>query len=200
MASRVIGLDCDGVLADFNAYLLRQVGSEHTVDEVDSFKVLRCIERWHGRARRDAAVALLNDPTFTLTQPMLPWAQGLVDACRKRAEEVIVITAPWRTDGWYDARVAWLQQNLGFRQDEVIVGSAKHLVAVDMFIDDRVSNVMSWAARNPSGLVLVPAWSYNDGAYPGNVRRMPGETLVGFIEGDRMGWEVAGDDGSTGRA
>lgn len=186
---RIISLDCDGVLADFNAYLLELVGSDRTVDDVDDFKLLRCIERWHGREMRDLAESMLNDPGFTLSQPILPWARELVDECRKLATEVNVVTAPWSSMGWYDARVAWLKRELGFKHEEVAVMRRKHNVFSDLFIDDRTSNVIGWAIKHPNSIAIMPAWSYNDVKdLPKNVIRMQPEKMTTFIKSNGMRW------------
>jgi 5'(3')-deoxyribonucleotidase len=51
--------------------------------------------------------------------------------------------------GFYaDERIDWLMQEAGFQREEIVLTHAKYLVQGDIFIDDKLENIINWAKEN----------------------------------------------------
>lgn len=181
-------IDCDGVLADWTGYLLKQLDVGLTVDDVYEFKLRNVLRDLKGKDVARRADAICSNPGFTASQPLLPWAQELV-RLSDEAGPVMVLTSPWMTRGWYDARIGWLKDNLGIHQDNVMVGKLKWWVDGDLFIDDKPSNVISYATERPHRRAVLLAWPYNDGVeLPANARRLTPDELLTNLRAGLCGW------------
>jgi 5'(3')-deoxyribonucleotidase len=182
--------DCDGVLADWTSYLLNKLNCGLTIDDCFEFRIRNVLKKLRGRDVAKHADVLCSQPSFTANQPVFPWAQELVDIAHT-AGDLLVVTSPWRAQGWYDARIDWLKQNLGVQQDEVMVGRAKFWVKADLFVDDKPSNIIEWAVDNPGGRAVLLAWPYNKDhvELPTNARRLQPLELLSQLHAGFPEWK-----------
>lgn len=155
MKHRVL-LDCDGVLADFHtpclAIINRLMGTNHTLADVtewDIFDALRVV----GDDRR-VVYDEMHQPGFCRSLPVYPGAKEGVDELRKIAD-VFIVTSPMAGPQWTHERDQWLMSHFGFTTKQIIHASAKYVCAGDVLIDDRLSNLVTWANGHPNG---VPIW------------------------------------------
>ena len=171
-------LDCDGVLADWAGYLLKKLDCGLTVDDIYDFKIRLVLKELRGNAMAKRSSVICSTTSFVSSQPKLAWADELVSLSRSLGD-VIVLTSPWQSVGWYDARIQWLK-GLGFKQDDVIVGRAKSWVAAVLFVDDKPANIIDWAVDNPSGRAVLLAWPCNvkHDPLPLNARRLSPDELL----------------------
>lgn len=183
-------LDCDGVLADWTAYLLSKLQCGLTIEDVYDFSLRNVLKALVGRDIAKQADIICSKNSFTETQPVFPWARELVDLSHE-AGDLLVVTSPWASKGWYDARLGWLRSNLGIHQDELMVGRRKFWVKADLFVDDKPANVIEWATDNPQGRAVLLAWPYNakHPELPKNARRMEPEELLSMLRDGFKEWE-----------
>lgn len=181
--------DCDGVLADWTEYLIKQLDCGLSLEDIYDFDIKKVLRELRSKQHVRRAGAIVSNRQFTLTQPVLPWAQRLVDLAHE-AGDLLVLTAPWASDGWYDARIEWLKDNLQIHQENVMVGHRKFLVKADLFVDDKPKNIIEWAESFPNGRGVLLAWSYNKNhpTLPSNARRMTPDELIKDLEGGFKPW------------
>lgn len=185
-----IALDCDGVLAEWTAYVIKRLGIELSVDDVDDFSLRNVLRARFGKDVARKADVICSDNDFTRTQPQLPWAKELVQLSFALGD-VMVLTSPWESKGWYDARVEWLRRELGIHQGQLMAGRLKPWVAADFFVDDKPKNIIEWATDNPNGFAVLLAWPYNVSAeelLPANAKRMSPDELIQMLRRGQLTW------------
>jgi len=160
-------LDVDGPLALFTESYLdayyRETGDVVDPDEIDRWSVHEC--PWfvdkalamgitpHGlRERVDAHV---KQPDFcSLIKPRAE-AIPAVSYLREVAD-VYVVTSPWTSSPtWTYERTRWVERYFGISSSHIIHAATKHLVAGDVFVDDRPSHVTAWGEQWPNGFALL---------------------------------------------
>ena len=58
--------------------------------------------------------------------------------------EIFFVTAPFHGEHWMHERREWLYHHFGIDRDRVLQGHSKFLVRGELFIDDKVENLMKW--------------------------------------------------------
>lgn len=71
---------------------------------------------------------------------------GAVEGVKRLTEisEIFFVTAPFHGEHWMHERRMWLYSNFDIDRDRVIQGHSKFLVRGDLFVDDKVENLVSW--------------------------------------------------------
>ncbi len=174
--------DCDGILADYNSFLFKKLNIDLTVDDCYTFKIHDILREQYGTYLVDEAIKIQSDVDFTLNQPVLPWAKECIEIARQFGE-TIVVTAPWDSLGWYDARIEWLKKHFDFQKDDVFVGKKKHRVQADLFVDDKPQNIIDWcedSGRREGEQAILLDWPYNRDVkhLPKNAKRMTPDQLL----------------------
>jgi 5'(3')-deoxyribonucleotidase len=155
-----LGIDLDGVVADFNAGWIerynREYGAElhpdHVVgwDELHHLTGFDTMERFWAWARGDGR-SVFRD---------LPPMPGALDALRELAQRhrIVIITA--RFDWAIGDTLAWLAEH-GVLAREVHFQAAKHEVACDIYLDDSPYQIEALARERPDRTVCrqVTAWN-----------------------------------------
>ena len=151
-------IDCDGVLADFTAHVIKTTGADITPEDVTSYR----IEDHLGPEAVAAAEGHWDDPVWWATLPVIGGAREGIDNIRQAGNEVLIVTSPWPTcRGWYDARKSWLLQHFEIPYGDVLPIRRKELVAGDVLIDDKVEHVERWQAAHPEGRAFIYDQPYN---------------------------------------
>jgi 5'(3')-deoxyribonucleotidase len=142
---RRVLLDVDGVLADFTGGF-RQAAQLACKRELPSSTTTWNFDDWQlTDSERKATWEIVNRPGFTegldLLWGSLSGVRDLASVC-----EVYFVTSPIHTSPtWGYERHRWLTQQFGREQgSKVVFTSHKHLVAGDMLVDDKPSNLESW--------------------------------------------------------
>lgn len=179
-------LDCDGVLADWYAYMLKLLDVGLTVEDMSSLKHREIITKLVSKTDARRADAIVSRPEFTLSQPVLPHAHELFKLC-KQLGDVLIVTAPWKSKGWYDSRVKWLKTNFSIDQDCVSAMKLKSWVSADLFIDDKPENVIEWAIDNArkktdEGIILAHPYNAYCADLPLNVKRLSAESILSLLK------------------
>lgn len=142
--TRTIYLDMDGVLADFNGFAAKALGTEITLD--DNSRLSQ--EQWERLAQID---------NLYLELSCMPHAEKLVDVARRFRDELgwdlyILTAVPRNNDvpnSFYD-KVIWAQRHfpdIVVRFGPYSQDKQNHCTRGDLLVDDRESNLLEWRAR-----------------------------------------------------
>ena len=176
-SERIALIDMDGSVADFDSAMQRDLeslrapgeepyvagpGQENTPPHIKRRKSLIKQQPgwWRGLARHEPGfllVKLLRDLEFQLH---------------------VLTKGPWNTTSAWTEKVEWCREHLPDAQ--VTITEDKGLVYGKVLVDDYPPYVEAWLAHRPRGLVLMPAWPWNVGAFVDhpNVIRFDGSNLA----------------------
>lgn len=140
-----IGLDVDDVLYDCNAYALSIINAKYPEEEPTT---IHDIKGWgeYGRHSKER-IALYSDPEFVRNQPVFPGAQKLVHDLLKFADVFFVTAVPVAC---MSARGERLQQDFPeVPPQNIIIGTRKDVITLDILLDDAAHNIASSKALYP---------------------------------------------------
>jgi 5'(3')-deoxyribonucleotidase len=153
-----IGLDCDGVLYNFDQYVRDQIAARLDIHIHEAY-----VSHWHAisnyspEVRRCFEAVMSEEPCWYAGNPYA----GALESTQRLAAVSDVYVVTHVPPQFMDARVRWLQVN-GFPVKDVIVGRDKwrsvQQLALDTLIDDNFDNCDD-VARNcytPAFLVERP--------------------------------------------
>lgn len=136
--------DVDGVCAQFIEPLIEQT-------QITSFTAAT-LPQWHldpllTEAEKEKVEALLRQRYFWDSLPVMPGAQDAIQNLRGDGHEIVFVTSSWPScSEWASARIAWLQRRFSAHRNDVVITSRKSIISGDVFIDDKESHVLNWAA------------------------------------------------------
>lgn len=162
-----IGLDVDDILYDCNAFALERLNREEGIEPP---LTIHDIRGWGGEntpvGRR---IRYFSDPEFVTAQPVLPGAREFVRALSRVAEVFFISAVP---PACMSARALRLREDFPeVPAHNILLGTRKDLVQLDILLDDAAHNIASTPATYPvlfrkpwnmhlSGLLSVT--SYDD--------------------------------------
>lgn len=149
-------LDCDEVLADTTTSILEYInantGKSFVKADVNQWDVFQAVghpeldEQWRDDVDR-----------MNLCLSIRPFvgAPRLIHELNK-VSDVYVVTAPLdRCHTWCSQRYTWLERCFGIPRKRVVFAADKHLIEGDVFVDDKLDNVIDWKMAHPGGDALV---------------------------------------------
>lgn len=171
MTRPIVAVDVDGVLADLHP-LIRMVadklGFGHKLpDPIPKYEVDEYFTKDENAAlwSRVGEIGCADLPLF----------EGTVEGMARLAEvaEVHIITSPLSSGmRWTHQRDNWLLRHFGIKHFQVGHIHAKHLVMVDMLIDDAPKNVTAWG-RKHKGYAVNWTRPYNEAhEYPADIHNL----------------------------
>lgn len=144
-------LDVDGVMAEFTHHLCRKIGQECEEPDPTTFTEWDFIKHHLNTLQAKHCDEILSKPDFWLTQPLMPGAKEAVDLFLRRGHEVHFVTHRWAGClGWTEARVAWIEKNLGVGWQFVHVAGHKYIYDGHVFVDDRETHIQRWKQEQDS--------------------------------------------------
>lgn len=182
-----VGLDVDGVLADFNPSYIELLNMVSGRGEDPSYVPTEwSYEHLLGFTKADVAKAwdLIKSSDFWLSlKPLHAMDLGGFEASN---DLYFITTRPGQR-----AKVqteAWLQVHLGVRCPTVIISGNKGPVAkglgLDIFVDDRPENLWSVKGSSPTTACYVINYPYNASVDPQVATRI--DDLGDLINGDHL--------------
>ena len=160
-----IGLDVDDVLYDCNAYALEWL---NRAEGIEPPLRIYDIQSWGvGNHLADKRIRYFSDPEFVASQPILPGAQEFVRCLCDVAEVFFVSAVP---PACMSARALRLRQDFPeVPAENILLGTRKDLVRLDILLDDGAHNISHSPATYPvlfrkpwnkhlSGLLSVNAY------------------------------------------
>ncbi len=160
----LILLDVDGPLTegfvDLMCAVLRDEGFDHAfpwlVSHWDMDKCFSVPPEINEKVRK-----YLRGPNICYRFEPNAGARDFVTGLRNWAR-VVAVTSPLNgSPTWAHERELWLQNRLGFRDDEIISARDKTNVFGDVLVDDKATTVRSWATRWSSSEGILWNASYN---------------------------------------
>lgn len=148
-----VGLDVDDTIYNCNEYALSIVNSNHPDEEPVT---INDIKGW-GECGRFASerIALYSDPDFVRNQPILPGAQRFVRELAKLADVFFVTAVP---AACMSARAERLIHDFPeIPPQNIIIGTRKDVIALDILLDDGAHNISSSKAAYP--VLFRKAWN-----------------------------------------
>jgi 5'(3')-deoxyribonucleotidase len=156
-----IALDCDGVLADFDAAVLRflfeETGVRYLSSQITTWDILECFGLNSLSEKLDEWIEE-NDVCSNLS--VYPEIKGVLQILRSLGD-VHCVTTPHRSPSWPSRRVKWLSDHLGFSYKEIHLTAAKHLFDVDVLVDDGLHNALPFALSRPNSISFLWSKPYN---------------------------------------
>lgn len=140
-----IGLDVDDVLYDCNAYALSIVNARYPDEEPTT---INDIKGWgeYGKHPKER-IALFSDPEFVKNQPVFPGAQKFVRELTKFADVFFVTAVPVACMSARGERL--LQDFPEIPPENIIIGTRKDVITLDILLDDAAHNVSNSRAAYP---------------------------------------------------
>lgn len=152
--TKTVLLDVDGVLANFIGGVLplvhRVTGTWHSPEAVTHFDFSASLGLSSDHKRRVMEYVSGDEPGFWERLEPFEGARAGVDALRAIPDvELYIVTSPWNScRTWLHDRESWLKRHFDIPHSHVIVGSAKHMVTGDFFVDDKTETLVRWRDRN----------------------------------------------------
>ena len=150
-----VGLDVDDTLYECNSYALDILNKRYPDEEP---MTINEIKSW-GRCGRhfDERLELYTDPEFVRTQPIMPGAQKLVRELLKIADVFFVTAVHPKC---MSARAEHLIKDFpDVPSENIIMGTRKDVVMLDILLDDGAHNISSSQAAYP--VLLRRPWNTN---------------------------------------
>ncbi len=140
-----VGLDVDDTLYECNSYALSLINARHPDEEPVSINE---ITGWGNYGRHaDERMAFYSDPEFVRTQPVIAGAQKFVRELSRLADIFFITAVP---PGCMTARAERLMKDFPeVPPENIIIGTRKDVMAVDILLDDAAHNISSSRAAYP---------------------------------------------------
>lgn len=171
MTRKIILLDVDGVLCNFNKSTLEfhrawqtitnsgdAPKTEDDITDFNTFKALGNEELWEPYRR------WANRKNFCYELEPYAYAWKMVEGLRELGD-IHVVTTPFDTDFWHSERLLWLQYHFGIRQKDVTFSHQKYMIDGDILIDDCHDNCYDWSKERRKPIVM-PRRPWNADAGP----------------------------------
>ena len=159
MKDLIIGVDVDGVLADFIGKVLYYQNSIYKTNFKHSDITSYHIEDIIGESNVAVILELLENNHDAKYFDVLPGAIELIRDLNELGR-VVFVTAPCpRYRGWADDRLFWLKKNFSAKRDDILSLKDKTLFAGYILIDDSSINIKSWLDINKPAIRISQPWN-----------------------------------------
>lgn len=150
-----IGLDVDDTLYECNSYAVSIINGRHPDEEPMKIEE---IKNWSACGRHaDERIALYSDPNFVRTQPITAGAQEFVKKLSEIADVFFITAVPARC---MSARAERLVQDFPeIPPQNIIMGTRKDVISLDIMLDDGAHNISSSRAAYP--VLFRKPWNTN---------------------------------------
>ena len=156
MTQPVVLLDADGVLLNFIQATLDTLQDvaphSFTHDDVHTWEVFSSLPEAM-QAHMGAVYDRLKKEGGRSIKPY----PGAAEAVKKLQDiaEVLIVTSPFHgSPTWAHEREHALEQHFRIHHTDVIHAKRKEFVRGDVFVDDKLDNVLKWRAANPQGKAI----------------------------------------------
>jgi len=156
-------VDMDGTLCNYEGEL-----------EAQLFNLLGVSVSPHDKKYTKLVDLIKRQDGFWRNLPPLPVGFTILDFLKDAGFDIHILTkGPYRTTSAWTEKVEWCRRYLP--GTPVTITENKGMVYGRILVDDWPSYCESWLQFRPRGLVLMPAYDYNEGfdsKYPGQVVRV----------------------------
>lgn len=156
----VVGVACDGVLANFTAAATALLLERFNVQlpRVLQWDLNHYIPEEHRDALWEAcgSARFHEDLMHPYAEAQLFWPE------LNRIADVYVVTSDMKSAPlWVHFRDRWLEKHFAVKSSHILHTHAKHRFKGDLFIDDKPSHVEGWVKEHPEGIGILWAQPYN---------------------------------------
>lgn len=143
----LIGIDVDGVLADFIGHCCNyaspalRAACEKSRSELSYHDVFSSLEKGE---ESKLWRFIEENPGFVRDIPMFEGVQKLISDLRELGTLIAVTSPASSPPTWGHEREHWLVQNLGFKRGHIIQTPGKEFVDVDVLIEDNPGHLERW--------------------------------------------------------
>lgn len=140
-----VGLDVDDTLYECNSYAVSIINNRYPHDEPLKVEDIKC---WGASGRHsEERIKLYSDPDFVRTQPITAGAQEFVKKLSEIADVFFVTAVPACC---MSARAERLIQDFPeIPANNIILGTRKDVISLDIMLDDGAHNISSSRAAYP---------------------------------------------------
>lgn len=171
MKKLVLGLDCDGVLADFVSLWLEHYNAYPPTDqwprmEAEDIHTWDLDEYMRGEPVRQETIwkDICAEGIHRRLKPYPGAVEAVASIKAIPHVELNVVTAPMRhSKTWVYERGLWLEEHFGIDHHQIHQISNKARFHGHILVDDRVKNVEDFEAEHPHRFGVVWAHPYNEG-------------------------------------
>lgn len=157
-----LGLDMDGIIADFNRYAIRVYNElyEAILEEDKCNEYLNDHEVVHPDIKPKDLRRPFRDPGFFISLPVIPGAKEAIALLEKEYQIFIITTQYWGNPTCVHEKYVWLKRHFPSLVDSAIFTKHKYLVNLDVLVDDRNSNRLTYKDNNPHSLTATLAYPW----------------------------------------
>lgn len=155
--SKILGLDCDGVLCDWAGTVLEHLnrlnpGKNLNTDNMveDDF---RKWPEWDERIEE-----IVRSAGFCNTIKPIPGVHEFIEKVKSDGWHVLYVTSPYKdSPTWTHDRTRWIAQEFGDGRDSIIYAptGTKRFVACSTLVDDHVRNIKMWSGHNNRPAIMM---------------------------------------------
>lgn len=149
-------IDCDDVLAGFTPRVIELVaertGVRHNIEDITKWDLFDAIGG--DPALRREVYDIIKSEGGCGSLELLEGAKEGLERLRDVAD-IYIVTAPFiGSKTWVHERYEWLKHHLGIDHWHVVQTHAKEVCSGDIFVDDKLANVVKWGEHNYGRPVL----------------------------------------------
>ena len=156
-----VGVDVDGVLADvislFCTMLSNRLNCTITPEDIADWHVDGMLPE----EDRSEFWEAFSAPGVCRNLAVYDGAKDGLASLERIASVIIVTAYPETAKQWVYERDAWLLAHFGIARSRVVHTSAKHVVAMDVLVDDKPDNIEQYALAQRGGLPILWSHPYN---------------------------------------
>lgn len=140
---RSVGIDVDGVLANFKQSFIDWFNLKITPNDVSHWDIFDFMPKDQAK---EAKRELSNTDFWENLQPY-PYARQLTESFSRREIDVVIVTSPWRScKSWDEVRRQWISRHVG--KFPVITAEDKRYTNVDALLDDKPEHIIDFNNYN----------------------------------------------------
>lgn len=165
-----IGIDIDGVLADFVSKVLQSIGGRLLPADIEHYDMKDQLTH----SERQRFNLACSRGVFWQSLVAIPGAKDAVAKIREAEHFVIAVSTPWQgCQTWLYQRQRWLDRKIAANVP-IITTAYKELIDVDILIDDKPDTVIAfnsyrgggnlkqgYSVRGPRAILFSQPWNRN---------------------------------------
>lgn len=152
-------IDLDGVVFDFTRRWVELANYKYGLclkdSDIDDWEMYKCTG---GRLSKKKANAIIWESGFFRHMVPIKGAIYAIEVMNAAGHDIYFVTA-CKAGGFQDKEDC-LSEHLTF-PPKMVFTEHKHVVAGDLLVDDKLSNLINWQKDNPGGTALCFAQPYN---------------------------------------
>jgi 5'(3')-deoxyribonucleotidase len=159
-----VGVDVDGVLADFTTPVLTIVGEmlarKVSINDLPSWDIDELLPE----DQRDDLWKKVGDSRLCRNLNPLPGAQEGLKMLQDKVEIFAVTSYLSHAETWVTDRDAWLKEHFNIDNKHIVHTKSKHVFSGKMLIDDKPQNILDWTEEWGHTFAIPVLWTqpYNE--------------------------------------